>query len=180
MSFINICLFLFSDILISNIFDENYGTVKFLSKSIAERKLFQDANVLIFSLWIKILKYYGANEEKFKLHINSIIEMCVKFLHQGDHVSAKEREKATQVLQELFENKLIDRTLSFDITAEILKVFNIKKRPAMLSFHVFKLLGLMAKHYKHFVAIHAERIRDIYLKTLEDTILNEETVSFLY
>lgn len=132
--------------------------------------------MLVFSIWIKLLQYYGSNVGKFETYVIPIIEICIKYIHQGEHVSAKERERSVQVLQKLFDNKLVDvNLLTFDITAEILKVFNIKRRPATLTSQVFRLLGIMAKNYKMLIFEYADSLRNIYMKTIED--LNEETVS---
>lgn len=162
--------------MISNIFDENFGTIYFLTSTIAERKLFHEANAHVFTIWIKLLKYYGNTRNKFESHVISIIEICIKYIQQADNVSAKEREKAVQVLQEIFQNKLVS-VLNFDVAGEILKVFNIKRRPATLTSQVFRLLGIIAKQYKHLIALYEESLRNIYMKTIEDNILNEENVS---
>lgn len=166
--------------MIFNIFDKSNGTIRFLTSTISERKTFQEANVQVFAFWIKLLNYYGNRGDKFKNYINHIIEVCMKYIHQGDHVSSKEKERAVQVLQEIFQNNIVDENFSYDITGEILKVFNIKKRQANLSLQIFRLLRLVAKNYKHLVASYVENIRNIYMKIMEDSTLNYKSVSFAY
>ncbi|KAL5274705.1 PRKDC family protein [Megaselia abdita] len=176
----NLCKFELSnadaDVLICNIFDEQLGTIPFLSSTILERKLFQEANVLVFTIWIQLLKHYGNSSDKFEKHVNAIVHICINYIRQGDNISAKERERAVQVLQEVIQHKLFDENLNIDITAEILKMFNIKKRHTTLTLQAFRLFGLIAKYYKHLIAEYANNIRNIFLKTIEDTALNNETV----
>lgn len=133
----------------------------------------------VFNIWIKLLQYYGSKSGKFETHVGPIIKTCVLYLHQGKNVSAKEKERAVQVLQEIVQNQLFDNTtIATDITADILKLFNIKKPPATLTSQIFRLLGLIAKHYKHLISSKVDNIRDIYMKTIESIILHDEAVSF--
>ena len=92
-------------------------------------------------------------------------------------VSAKEKEKAVIVLQEVFKRKLVDHIDASEVVGKLLDVFNIKVRPTMFTQEVFRLLGVIARDSpENICGSHRLQVRDVFMKAMEDILLKQEQV----
>lgn len=104
----------------------------------------------------------------------------MRFIASSIAPSAKERERATMVLQILFQNKLVDEQLASEVLERVLNVFNLKKPPELFAYQVFKLLGIIARFYPASVSDqNAQRIKVECFKTLDGVMISQQEVSRL-
>ncbi|XP_055377945.1 DNA-dependent protein kinase catalytic subunit-like [Condylostylus longicornis] len=165
------------ELALETIFDTDCGTIAFLNRSIKEKKKFAECNANIFCIWIKILQNHGFSIS-FENYVADIIQCSTRFI-VSMQVSAKEKEKATVVLQEIFQNRLADDLNASELISKLIDVLNLKNRPGNFSQQIFILLGIISRDTPENISERqAYMIQNNMLKTLEDTLLNEETVQY--
>ncbi|XP_055842749.1 DNA-dependent protein kinase catalytic subunit-like [Episyrphus balteatus] len=166
------------DLALEKLFSTKFGTIFFLKNSLKANKLFHESNVNIFTLWYNLLTKNVTNAN-FVPYSNNIIQCCIQFIASSIAPSAKERERATMVLQVLFENKLVDDDLATEVLERSLNIFNLKKPPEMFAQQVFKLLGIIARYYPASVSDEqAQRIKIECFKTLDANMVSQDVIRY--
>ncbi|XP_055921547.1 DNA-dependent protein kinase catalytic subunit-like isoform X2 [Eupeodes corollae] len=162
------------DLTLEKLFCTKTGTIFFLKNSLKSNKLFHDSNVNIFTLWYNLLTK-NADTANFTPYTANIIQCCMKFIASSIAPSAKERERATMVLQILFQNNLVEEDLATEVVERSLNVFNLKKPPEMFTQQLFKLLGIIARFYPISISEEsAQRIKIECFKTLDANMVSQE------
>lgn len=93
-------------------------------------------------------------------------------------VTAKEKESAVLVLQELITNNLCENiNISKWLITLVQQVLSFKKQPGRFLQYVYELVGLITRDYPSSVPNGYDiQIRDAYFFTLEKQLLQQEEV----
>lgn len=96
-------------------------------------------------------------------------------------VTAKEKECAVSVLQELITNKCTNINISEILITLMQHVFNYKKQPGRFLHDTFELVGMISRDYPTEVPAGYElKIRDAFFYTLESQLLKQEEVRMIF
>ncbi|XP_053697973.1 DNA-dependent protein kinase catalytic subunit-like [Sabethes cyaneus] len=160
------------------IFNSTSGVIFFLQCSIKASGRFQKANEEIFDIFRKLIQKHNQLVCKY---VPEIVRESVCFI-QPSSVSARERELATAVLQDLLTYKCINKD-NCDIgqlLADLLAIFDQRKLTNRFQQSLLELIGLLTKDYPDCVSEEQQRtILNIIMAVLEKQLVEESYPSLI-
>ncbi|XP_055636241.1 DNA-dependent protein kinase catalytic subunit-like isoform X2 [Toxorhynchites rutilus septentrionalis] len=159
------------------IFNSPNGLLTFLQRSLKSTGKFQKANEEIFDLLRKLIQQHHKLVRKSS---ETILRQCVHFV-QSSSVSARERELATAVMQDLVVYKCLDEDCDMSqLLGDLLVVFDQRKITNRFQQILFELIGLLAKDYPECVSEERQnKILYILMSVAEGQLLEESYPSLI-
>ncbi|XP_058823542.1 DNA-dependent protein kinase catalytic subunit-like isoform X2 [Topomyia yanbarensis] len=151
------------------IFNSQNSAIAFLQRSIKSSSRFQKANEEIFDLFRKLVQKQPKLVRKSAI---AILKACIQFI-QSSSVSARERELATTVVQDLLVYNCLDEGHDISqLLGDLLVVFDQRKLTNRFQQNLFELIGLLTKDYPECVSEQRQKnILDTMMSAAEGQLL---------
>ncbi|XP_055614523.1 DNA-dependent protein kinase catalytic subunit-like, partial [Uranotaenia lowii] len=140
---------------LDTIFNSQNGTLAFMQRSLKAAGRFQKANEDLFELYRKLVQKH---EKLVRKSAQKVLKECVRFI-QSSSASARERELATALVQDLLLYKCLDEDCDIShLLGELLAVFEQRKLTNRFQQALFELVGLLARDYPECVSESRQRL----------------------
>ncbi|XP_062561141.1 DNA-dependent protein kinase catalytic subunit-like [Armigeres subalbatus] len=154
------------------------GVLAFLQRSIKTSGRFQKVNEEIFELLRRLVQKHSVQVRK---SVESVVRECVRYV-QSSSVSARERELATAVVQDLLVYNCLDEQYDMShLLGQLLTVFDQRsKLTNRFQQNLFELIGLIAKDFPECVSeAYQRKIVDNMMRVAEGQLLEENYPSLV-
>ncbi|XP_052565943.1 uncharacterized protein LOC128093398 [Culex pipiens pallens] len=154
------------------------GLLAFLRRAIKASGRFQKANEQIFDLFRRLIQQHATPVRKSSA---GMLRECIRYVHSSS-VSARERELATAVVQDLVVYRCLDDDVHgmTQLLTDLLAVFDQRKLTNRFQQALFELVGLLARDFPECVSQeHQAKILTTMMSVAEGQLLEESYPSLI-